>query len=172
MPTPQGVGSSSTAPVPPCRATATAGALGWIFLLTHENFTNIIAKTKRADKLVNSLLSELPLYVNRAIENALKPMRDALVASQQIVTSKLYRLEARMTQLERSSNISEMPAADIGVSILSIMASPPTDPTPCDLDKMPRERGEETDEEALEEEDDPDIPLEEAAQIWEQRSSP
>ncbi|MCE0480882.1 hypothetical protein HAX54_038109 [Datura stramonium] len=65
-------------------------------------------KAERADKKMNSLLSELPVFVIRAIKKSLKTLRDVLVTLQQLPNARLDRLEARMAYLECSSNIAEM----------------------------------------------------------------
>ncbi|MCD7471795.1 hypothetical protein HAX54_012464 [Datura stramonium] len=45
---------------------------------------------------------------SRVIEKDMRPMKDVMLASQQIVISILDSLEARMTQLECNSSISEL----------------------------------------------------------------
>ncbi|MCD9643814.1 hypothetical protein HAX54_031661 [Datura stramonium] len=123
------------------------------------------------------------------IENSLKPMRDALLASKKIVKTILDRLEAKMTQLEHCSNISEMVnlkaelnktkvalwelqdrelqvkdtgmeqlAANFGVSIVSLLVSPLRYPILHVIKEKCQGDAEETDKDALEEENDPDIP--------------
>lgn len=76
-PAPQGAGSSTTASCPASvatrRATAAPEVPGGMYLLTRKNFSNIVVKAEWADKQVNNLLSEIPVFVNRAIEKALKP---------------------------------------------------------------------------------------------------
>ncbi|MCD9646982.1 hypothetical protein HAX54_037259 [Datura stramonium] len=98
--TPPESGSFTSAPRPfftePCQPINAPRAPGSTFLLTRENFANIFMKAKRVNEQVTSLLNGLSVFVNRVIKKAMKSMREVLTTSQQLVTSRMDRLEARV----------------------------------------------------------------------------
>ncbi|MCE0482472.1 hypothetical protein HAX54_041269 [Datura stramonium] len=106
-------------------------------------------KSEKADKKLARMSAKLPIFVNRAIEKALKPMVH--------LQEKLNETKAAVNKLQDQGPLVEevgLATITIGGPIVSLLAkSPPKYPTlPRALGKIPMEEdSEETNENALEE---------------------
>ncbi|MCD7459313.1 hypothetical protein HAX54_040611 [Datura stramonium] len=106
-PSSQGASSStiipSPAPTDPSSTTSILRAPIGTIHLTRENFVSLQTRLEREERQQTRLIDELPTFLVKVVEKALKPWRDSLLVTYHIMLDKVEAIEAMMAQIEKGS---------------------------------------------------------------------